>query len=114
MTSMEGKVALVNGGSAGIGHAAALVFAGEGAYVSIGDVQVARGERVVEEIEAAGGKALFVATDVSKWADVSRLVDETIARFGRLDYAFDNAGMEGEPATTAECTAENLGSGRWP
>ena len=107
MSSMEGKVALVTGGSAGIGRAAALAFAREGAYVSIGDVQVARGERVVEEIEAAGGKALFVATDVSKWADVSRLVDETIARFGRLDYAFNNAGMEGEPAPTADCTAEN-------
>ena len=78
MSSMEGKVALVTGGSAGIGHAAALHVPREGAYVSIGDVQVARGEQVVEEIEAAGGKALFVATDVSKWADVSRLVDETI------------------------------------
>ena len=107
MSSMEGKVALVTGGSAGIGRAAALALPREGADVSIGDVQVARGEQVVEEIEAAGGKALFVATDVSKWADVSRLVDETIARFGRLDYAFNNAGMEGEPAATAECSEEN-------
>jgi NAD(P)-dependent dehydrogenase (short-subunit alcohol dehydrogenase family) len=107
MSSMQDRVAIVTGGSAGIGRAAALAFAREGAYIAIGDVQVDRGEHVVEEIETAGGKALFVAADVSKDGDVHRLVDETIVRFGRLDYAFNNAGTEGEPAPTDECTPEN-------
>ncbi len=107
MTSMQGRVALVTGGSAGIGRATALAFVREGASVAIGDVHVDAGQRVVAEIEAAGGKALFVVTDVSKSADIRRLVDETIARFGRLDHAFNNAGTEGDPGSTAECTPEN-------
>jgi NAD(P)-dependent dehydrogenase (short-subunit alcohol dehydrogenase family) len=107
MTSMQGHVALVTGGSAGIGRAAALAFAREGASVAIGDVHVDAGQRVVEEIEEAGGKALFVAADVSKSVDVRRLVDETISHFGRLDYAFNNAGTEGDTGPTAECTPQN-------
>jgi NAD(P)-dependent dehydrogenase (short-subunit alcohol dehydrogenase family) len=107
MSSMQGRVAIVTGGSAGIGRAAALAFAREGAYVAIGDVLVDRGEAVVDEIEATGGKALFLPTDVSKESDVHRLVDESVARFSRLDYAFNNAGTEGQPGCTDECTAEN-------
>jgi NAD(P)-dependent dehydrogenase (short-subunit alcohol dehydrogenase family) len=107
MTTMQGHVALITGGSAGIGRAAALAFAREGASVAIGDVHLDAGQRVVDEIETSGGKALFVATDVSKSVDVQRLVDETISHFGRLDYAFNNAGTEGDSRPTAECTPQN-------
>jgi NAD(P)-dependent dehydrogenase (short-subunit alcohol dehydrogenase family) len=107
MGMMQERVAIVTGGSAGIGRAAALAFAREGAYVAVGDVQAAAAELVVDTIAQEGGKALFVPTDVSKAGDVARLVDETVARFGRLDYAFNNAGIEGEQAATADCTPEN-------
>jgi len=106
-TNLDDARVLVTAGASGIGLATALAFAREGAYVALGDVQVDRGLEVVREIEAEGGKAIFVATDVSKAGDVQRLIDETIGHFGRLDYAFNNAGVEGVPAPTAECTAEN-------
>jgi NAD(P)-dependent dehydrogenase (short-subunit alcohol dehydrogenase family) len=105
--TMQGKVAVVTGGSAGIGRSAALAFAREGASVAIGDVHADAGRRVVEEIEKIGGKALFVATDVSRSNDVRRLVDEAVTHFGRLDYAFNNAGTEGDTGPTADCTPEN-------
>jgi NAD(P)-dependent dehydrogenase (short-subunit alcohol dehydrogenase family) len=107
MTSMQERVAIVTGGSAGIGRAAALALAREGAYVAIGDVDAERGPQVVDEIEARGGKALFVPTDVADDGDVRRLVEETVNRFGRLDYAFNNAGIEGSPAPTDECSEGN-------
>lgn len=88
---MRGKVVLITGGNSGIGRAAALVFAREGARVVIASRNVERGEKVVEEIRAAGGAALFVATDVAKAADVENMVAKTVERFGRLDYAVNNA-----------------------
>ena len=107
MTSMRERVAIVTGGSAGIGRATALAFAREDAYVVVADRDVERGHTVVDEIDARGGKGLFVATDVSSEAEVNALVDEAIARFGRLDYAFNNAGIEGTAAPVAECTVDN-------
>jgi NAD(P)-dependent dehydrogenase (short-subunit alcohol dehydrogenase family) len=105
--SMEGKVAIVTGASAGIGRATALAFSRAAAAIVVADVDEERGEKTVVEIEEAGGAAAFVQTDVSDPDEVTALVARTVERFGRLDYAFNNAGIEGTPSPTAECTLEN-------
>ena len=107
MTSMQGKVALVTGGSAGIGRATALAFAREGAGVVVADVDHGRGEQTAAEIAAAGVDALFVHADVAQPGSVANLLRATHDRFGRLDFAFNNAGTEGATAPTAECTIDN-------
>lgn len=107
MATMDGKVVIVTGASTGIGHATALAFAREGAQLAIADVDVERGEKTAAEIAGLGVDALFVRIDVSDPGAVAALVRATIARFGRLDYAFNNAGIEGEQAPTADCTIEN-------
>lgn len=96
MKQLEGKVALVTGGSSGIGRAAALLFASEGAHVALGARRGSEGEAVAREIREAGGKALFVKTDVTDPKQVANLVEKTVEEFGRLDIAFNNAGTEGE------------------
>lgn len=101
------KVALVTGGSFGIGRATAVAFAKKGARVVIADWMEDKEEVTLKQIKDSGGEALFVQCDVSKAADVKALVDKTIAVFGRLDYAFNNAGIEGATAPTHECTEEN-------
>ncbi|HET9728698.1 MAG TPA: SDR family NAD(P)-dependent oxidoreductase, partial [Acidimicrobiia bacterium] len=107
MGTMTGHVALVTGASAGIGRATALTFAREGAHVVVSDVDVERGEKTVAEVEAFGVEALFVKADVSNPDDVERLMARTIERFGRLDYAFNNAGIEGDQMPTGDSTLEN-------
>jgi NAD(P)-dependent dehydrogenase (short-subunit alcohol dehydrogenase family) len=104
---LEGKVALVTGGSSGIGRASALAFAREGAKVVIADVDVNGGEETVRLIKEAGGEAIFVRTDVSKAAEVEALVNEAVETYGRPDYAHNNAGIEGITALTADCSEEN-------
>ncbi len=94
MSRFNGKVVLVTGGTSGIGQATALAFAKEGAKVVLSGRREKEGLAVVEEIKKAGGTAHFVQADVAKEADVKRLVDETVAKFGRLDVAFNNAGVE--------------------
>lgn len=89
---LEGKIGIVTGGGTGIGRASALAMAAEGATVVIGNRSAATGEAVCHEIEAAGGTALFQATDCSKAEDCEALVARTEAEFGRLDLAFCNAG----------------------
>jgi NAD(P)-dependent dehydrogenase (short-subunit alcohol dehydrogenase family) len=106
-TSFENKVALVTGGTSGIGKAAALALAAAGAKVVVAGRRENEGREVVEAIEKLGGKALFVKTDVSREADVKALVDKTVATFGRLDFAFNNAGVEGAGLTTDQQTEEN-------
>ena len=91
----RGKVALVTGGSLGIGRTTAAAFAREAARVVIADVNVAEGQETARRIEASGGEALFVQTDVSRAADVEALVRRTTAAYGRLDCAFNNAGIGG-------------------
>ncbi len=89
----EGKVALITGGSSGIGRATALQFAAEGAKVVIADVNVEGGEETVRTIKAAGGEAIFVKTDVAQANKVKELVNKTVQVYGRLDCAFNNAGI---------------------
>jgi len=88
----DGKVALVTGGSSGIGKATALAFARAGANVVIASRRVTEGEQTVHEICERGGDAIFVKTDVSKASEVEGLMDQTIEFYGRLDYACNNAG----------------------
>jgi NAD(P)-dependent dehydrogenase (short-subunit alcohol dehydrogenase family) len=103
----EGKVVLVTGAAGGIGRAAALAFAKEGAKVVVADVQVAGGEQTVADIQAAGGEAIFVKTDVRIAAEVEALVNTAVATYGRLDCAYNNAATEGMAGPIADCTEDN-------
>jgi len=103
---VAGKVAIVTGAGSGIGRASALAFAREGAKVVVADMVIEGGEETVSRIKQADGEALFVKTDVSKAAEVEALVQRTIAAYGRLDCAYNNAGIEGAGATTAEYPEE--------
>src|SRR6516225_781217 len=92
----EGKVALVTGGGSGIGRAAALAFADAGARVVVSGRREAEGFETIALIKKAGGQGTFIRGDVSNEADVEKLVAQTVKTFGRLDAAFNNAGIEGE------------------
>ena len=101
------RVALVTGGSSGIGRATAIAFAREGVKVVIASRTAERGESVAREITAAGGTARYVACDVSRAHDVARLVAETVEAYGRLDYAFNNAGtLDGAFRMVADISEE--------
>lgn len=105
MNMFAGKVALVTGASSGLGEATALKFAQEGAKVVIAARRVEQSARVVQQTLASGGEAHFVRADVSRAADVERMVTETVERFGRLDCAVNNAGIVGPKFTpVAEVT----------
>lgn len=92
---LEGKVGLVTGGTSGIGRDTAVLFAKAGAKIVVAGRREAEGEETDELIRAAGGDALFVKTDVSKASEVEALVQKAVEKFGRLDVAFNNAGVEG-------------------
>jgi NAD(P)-dependent dehydrogenase (short-subunit alcohol dehydrogenase family) len=92
---LEGKVALVTGGTSGIGRDTAVLFAKAGANVVVAGRREVEGEETVELIRAANGDGLFVKTDVSKAAQVETLIQSVVERFSRLDIAFNNAGIEG-------------------
>lgn len=100
--SFSGKVALVTGGAAGIGRATAQAFAAEGLQVVVSDVDVAGGEGTVQLIRDAGGEATFVRCDVTRDAEVQALMAQVVASYGRLDYAFNNAGIEIEKGKLAD------------
>lgn len=104
---LERRVALVTGAASGIGRATALAFARAGYATVLADLDAAAGRGALEEVEAAGVPALFVHCDVADPVDVLNLVDRTVERFGRLDAAFNNAGIEGEAASTDECGHDN-------
>jgi NAD(P)-dependent dehydrogenase (short-subunit alcohol dehydrogenase family) len=101
----EKKVAIVTGGSFGIGKATAIAFAKRGADVVVADW--IEDNDTIKQIKDAGGNALFVKCDVSKASDVVEMVNQTIKTFGRLDFAVNNAGIEGINAPIHECTEEN-------
>lgn len=103
MNGITEAVAIVTGGSTGIGRATAERFATEGARVVVADVNVNDGERTVETIDDDGGEATFVETDVSDPSDVESMVET----YGGLDFAFNNAGIEGANAPTTEQPLDN-------
>jgi NAD(P)-dependent dehydrogenase (short-subunit alcohol dehydrogenase family) len=94
MPNLNGKVAVITGGSSGIGLATALLLAKNGVLIAIGARGAERGQAVVREVEAAGGTAIFVPADMAKPDDIRRLITRTVDTFGRLDYAFNNAASE--------------------
>lgn len=96
MANLAGKVGIVTGGGTGIGKATALAMAKAGAALVIGNRDSTKGEEVVQLLQDAGSRAAFQKTDVSKPADVKALVERAVNEFGRLDVAFNNAGMDGE------------------
>jgi len=93
--SLENKVAIITGGTSGIGRETAVLFAEAGAKVVVAGRREAEGKETVDLIRNAGGDGFFVKTDVAKAADVQALVQKTVDKFGRLDTAFNNAGIEG-------------------
>ena len=97
---MNGKVAIVTGGSAGIGKATVKAFVRRGAKVTIADIDAGAGEQLVQSLPE--GQAIFVRTDVSSPEDVENLVQKTVEQFGRLDYGVNNAGIGGAAALTAD------------
>ena len=99
---LKDKVALITGGSSGIGRAVALAWAREGAKVVVSDVDRGGGGETVEQVRAAGGEAIFIAADVGKPEDCEALVRGAVEKFGRLDIACNNAGIGGPQAPTAD------------
>jgi NAD(P)-dependent dehydrogenase (short-subunit alcohol dehydrogenase family) len=106
MNEFQGKVALVTGGTSGIGRAAAIAYAREGANVVVAGRRVAEGEETVRLVRSQGREAIFVPTDVAQEQQVKSVIARTLERFGRLDFAFNNAGIEQAPTPFLEQTME--------
>jgi NAD(P)-dependent dehydrogenase (short-subunit alcohol dehydrogenase family) len=107
-TNLRGKIALVTGGTSGIGRETALLFAKVGAKVVVAGRREIEGMEVTERIRSPGGDALFVKTDVAKTAEVQALVSKTVDKFGGFNVAFHNAGMEGARVPIVEQTEEDF------
>ncbi|HTB39893.1 MAG TPA: glucose 1-dehydrogenase [Reyranella sp.] len=103
---MNTPVVLITGGLSGIGRAAAIAFAKKGAKVVVAGRRDDAGKALAKELRAFGSEAEFINADVRKEDEVRALVDQTVARFGRLDVAVNNAGTEGKPGPVTEQTAE--------
>ncbi len=107
MMGFDGRVALVTGGGSGIGRATCLAFAESGASVAVADISPTGGEETVEQIRRAGGEAEFFAVDVTDEAQVARMVKNVVERFGRLDVAYNNAGVEGQRVRLHETSTDH-------
>jgi NAD(P)-dependent dehydrogenase (short-subunit alcohol dehydrogenase family) len=105
---LQDKVALITGGGSGIGYHTALLFAKEGAAVVVVDINDAAGQKTVQEIEAAGGKAVYVRADVSKAADAERMIKTAEDTFGALHILFNNAGISHADDDDATKTSEDV------
>jgi NAD(P)-dependent dehydrogenase (short-subunit alcohol dehydrogenase family) len=105
--AFHGRTALVTGAASGIGAATARAFAREGAAVVLADVQASEGAKIAHEIRGDGGRAVFVHCDMREERDVQNAVERAVDDFGGLHVAFNNAGVEGESASTDECTNAN-------
>ncbi len=106
MPLFDGKVAIVTGGSSGIGQAACHLYAREGAKVVVSDIDEARGKETIRAIQKNKGEATFIHADVSKPENCQALVDQTLEKYGRLDIAFNNAGIGGEANPVAGYSIE--------
>jgi NAD(P)-dependent dehydrogenase (short-subunit alcohol dehydrogenase family) len=108
MKAFKNRTVIVTGGTSGIGKVTALAFSQQGANVVVSGRRISEGENVVREITSAGGNALFVRTDVSREEDIIALIEKTVATFGALHIAFNNAGSEGQQGLlTTEQTVEH-------
>ena len=103
---LDGKIALLTGAASGIGRATAKIFAREGAKLVLADIVEAGGLETLQMVKEMGAEAIFVKTDVSKSQDVNAVVAKTVETYGRLDCAFNNAGIGGRGALTHEYTEE--------
>lgn len=101
--AFAGKTVLVTGAAGGIGRVTALAFGQAGARVAVSDVSVAAGEETAALIKQAGGEAIFIRADVTRASEVEALIAQVVASYGRLDCAFNNAGIEEENLPTAQC-----------
>lgn len=108
--SLNGKTALVTGAGSGIGRATALAFGKVGANVVVADVDRVGGNETVAQIIAGGGRACFIAADVSRANEVQALIAGAVKQYGSLDCAFNNAGIQGELSSTADCSEQNWDS----
>lgn len=106
MSLFDGKVAIVTGGGSGIGEAACHLYAREGAKVVVSDLNEKRGNEVAQAIQKSKGDAIFVRADVSSPGDCQAMVEATLEKYGRLDIAFNNAGIGGEANLTADYSIE--------
>jgi NAD(P)-dependent dehydrogenase (short-subunit alcohol dehydrogenase family) len=106
MAEFDGKVVIVTGGGSGIGQAACHLYAREGAHVVVSDIDEKRGHETVDALDQGNGEAMFVRADVSKPEDCKTMVEATLAKFGRLDVAFNNAGIGGEANPTGDYSVE--------
>jgi len=106
MAECEGKVALVTGGTSGIGRETSILFAQKGARVVVAGRREIEGQETIDLIRRAGGEGIFVRADVSRTSEVKALVEKTVAAYGGLDYAFNNAGIEGHWVPIVEQTED--------
>src|SRR5258708_9134161 len=106
---LQGKPLVVRGGGGGSGRGASLVLAAAGANVVVSDIVEGSGQATVDAVQSGGGTALFVKADLASEADVRALVERAVSAYGRLDGAFNNAGLEQCPIPLHESTTEQWG-----